>query len=142
MDETAGDGDIPVADSSLKKVVGLLDQGRYEDAMHLYYHAVVEEDLPEEELVAFGETLTRRGEVEAALGVFRNLLRRHPRGKLRAKTLLMTGLLYLYGKRQPAYAYRYITAALASDPEEPVRAQALEALREIDAMQKFRIRGK
>ena len=120
----------------------LVEQGRFSEAMNLYALAESEGELSERDLIAFGEELTRRGEVEGALGVFRSYLRRYPQGSYRLNALLMTGLLYLYGKRQPAYAYRYITAVLESDPKEPIRRQALEAMREIDRFQKFKIRGR
>jgi membrane associated rhomboid family serine protease len=92
-----------------------------------------------DEGLAQASRLRSAGQPDAALAVLRRLVRDVPRGRGLAATYLLAGLILLHDKDQPTAAYQYLLSSLDLDPSPEVAAAAVDALREIEALQKRRV---
>jgi tetratricopeptide (TPR) repeat protein len=91
--------------------------------------------------LALADWLALSGRPEAALAVYRRLLRDHPNGPGAAEAHLGAGLVQLHALQQVAPAYQHLLEALDFDPPSHVAARARAALEEIAALQKLRRRA-
>ena len=73
----------------------------------------------------------RRGEHEAALGLYRHALDHFPNAPDLDLVFLGIATVLLYGKGRPTAAYQYLMDALDADPSPAVRAEVGRALMEI-----------
>jgi tetratricopeptide (TPR) repeat protein len=86
-----------------------------------------------------GGWLAANGFGDAALVVFRRLLRDYPADPVAARAHVAAGLVQLNQLRQVAPAYQHFLEALDLDPDPDTAGQARAALAQIAAMQKYQL---
>ena len=129
-------------DAGADQVVHAMDRAEAAEAIHLYLALPGAERrrLPLAVVASLADWLTAQGQVDAALALYRQGQDDHPRGPGLDRIFLGIGLALLHGKGRPTAAYQYLLDALDAGPEEEVRRRAREALDQIEALQKLRIR--
>lgn len=133
----------PLAESASDPIARLLDEGRVEEAATMYFRLAPERTrrlLSPERSIEIGRWLANRGHADAALVLFQRHLRDYPTGPLAAEAHLGAGLLQLHAFDQPAAAYQHLVEVFDFDPLPQTAALAREALGEITAHQKYRVR--
>lgn len=117
-------------------------QGRFNEAARLYFALdpqLTRRLLTPEELLALADWLRADGHAQAALAVYRRLLRDYPHGPHTAEAHLGAGRVQLELIDQPTPAYQHFLEALESDPPPEVARQARAALQAIEARQKLQV---
>jgi hypothetical protein len=76
------------------------------------------------------------------VAVYQRHLRDYPLGPGAAEAHTHTGLLQLHALGEPTAAYQHLIEALELDPSRETEKLAREALAEIAARQKFRVRDR
>ncbi len=95
--------------------------------------------LAPEHAIALGGWLAEQRHPDAALAVYRRLLRDHPRDPSAAEAHLGIGLTE-FDRGQLAPAYQHLRSALDRNPSGRTRARAEEALQAIAEVQKYPMR--
>ena len=107
-----------------------------ETAARAYFTSVEPDPLPPAATLALADWLATHGHDDAALIVYRRLIRDHGREPGAAEAQLGAGLVELR-RGQLAPAYQHLRAALERDPAPETRARAIEALQAIAGQQKY-----
>ena len=117
----------------------LVDSGRYSDAARIYFarDEAFEAALPSPLLLRLADGLAR-AHPEAALSIYRRVLRRHPAGSTAARAHVGAGTVQLASLGRPAAAWQHFLDALDLDPGGPAAATAREGLRAIESLQSRR----
>jgi membrane associated rhomboid family serine protease len=92
-----------------------------------------------EEALDLSHRLRDSGQPDAALRVLRGVVRDVRRGERLPEAYVLAGLILLYDKREPTAAYQYLLTALDLDPSPEVAQAAIQALRDIEALQKRQV---
>ena len=129
--------------SPAETVSALIAQGSFQDAAPTYFRLAPDRSrrlLDPDDSIAFADWLASNGHPEAALIVYQRHLRDYPVGPLAAEAHLGAGLVQLNALEQPTAAYQHLVEVFDFDPEPDTAAYARQALSEIAARQKFRVR--
>lgn len=132
----------PVAEAPVSDVSALIADGEMAGAARAYFALPPESTrrlLGPDEGMALGGWLGTNGFGEAALVVFRRLLRDYPADRVAPRAHVGAGLVQLNQLRQVAPAYQHFLDALDLKPDPDTEAQARAALAQIATMQKYRI---
>ena len=116
-----------------------IDRGDMETAARAYFAAAEPDPLPTAPTLALANWLATHGHGDAALVVYRRLIRDRGREPGAAEAQLGAGLVEL-ARGQLAPAYQHLRASLERDPAPATRARAMAALREIADQQKYPMR--
>lgn len=119
--------------------------GEYRSAAQAYFALPPERRrraLTPEAAVELGRWLTSQEQLEAAIAVYRGLLRDYPTGSGAAAAHLELGMLQLERLGQVASAYQHFLDALDLGPDPETAGRARAALARIAALQKYQIRGR
>lgn len=119
--------------------------GEYPAAARAYFALAPEQRrraLPAASAVALGRWLGSQDQLEAAIAVYRGLLRDYPSGPGAAAAHLELGMLQLERLGQVASAYQHFLDALDLGPDPETASRARAALARIAAIQKYQIRGR
>jgi len=131
---TGSDGDVDALRAALA-------EGRFAEAASRYFaldEATARAAVPPGPLLGLGDWLLGNRHAEAALLVFRRVLRGVGRGPDRARALLGAGLVRWRLQGQLAPAYQHLLDALDADPPPDVEAAARATLDEIARAQSRR----
>jgi membrane associated rhomboid family serine protease len=123
-------------------VGALIAEGDMAGAARAYFARSPEETrrlLGPDEGMSLGGWLGANGFGEAALVIFRRLLRDYPADPVAPRAHVAAGLVQLNQLRQVAPAYQHFLDALDLRPDPDTEAQARSALAQIATMQKYRI---
>jgi membrane associated rhomboid family serine protease len=131
--EYASAPEISPAPSAIEAAIA---RGDMETAARAYFSAAEPDPLPAAATLALADWLATHGHDEAALIVYRRLIRDHGREPGAAEAQLGAGLVELR-RGQLAPAYQHLRASLERDPAPATRARAIEALRAIAGQQKY-----
>jgi membrane associated rhomboid family serine protease len=136
--EPSGSRDFPSLPSS-ERVQKLFQAGDQEEAVKGYFSLdrADRRAIPVTTALEMAEWLAAQQQGDAALAVYRQILDDHPRGQNLGRIFLGIGLVLLHLKQRPTAAYQYLLDALDADPHPAVAAQARDALRLIEQMQKL-----
>ncbi len=132
----------PVSEPPASDVSALIADGDMTGAARAYFALPPEATrrlLGPDEGMALGGWLGTNGFGEAALVVFRRLLRDYPADRVAPRAHVGAGLVQLNQLRQVAPAYQHFLDALDLRPDPDTEAQARAALAQIATMQKYRI---
>jgi len=88
--------------------------------------------LPELELIQLGENLSKRGDHDLALAVFRRFISDRPNSSLLDRAFLGAGRAMLHRPRCATSAYQYFLSALDVTQNPAVAAEARQSLRTIE----------
>jgi membrane associated rhomboid family serine protease len=114
-------------------------RGDMEAAARAYFAAAEPDPLRPAATLALANWLATHGHDDAALIVYRRLIRDHGREPGAAEAQLGAGLVEL-GRGQLAPAYQHLRASLERNPAPGTRARAMQALGEIADQQKYPMR--
>ena len=131
--EYASAPEVVPAPSAIEAAIA---RGDMETAARAYFSAGEPDPLPAAATLALADWLATHGHDEAALIVYRRLIRDHGREPGAAEAQLGAGLVELR-RGQLAPAYQHLRASLERDPAPATRARAMEALRAIAGQQKY-----
>jgi membrane associated rhomboid family serine protease len=129
--------------SSTDEVAGLLEQGRFWDAAPAYFRLTADQSrhlLTPHHSIALADWLAKHGQSKAALAVYQRHVRDYPVGPLAAEAHLGAGLMQLNALGQPTAAYQHLVEVFDLNPEPDTANCARQALAEIAAQQKFKVR--
>jgi membrane associated rhomboid family serine protease len=133
---------VPVAAPAETDVSALIADGDMAGAARAYFALQPEATrrlLGPDEGMTLGGWLGANGFGEAALAVFRRLLRDYPTDRVAPRAHVGAGLVQLNQLRQVAPAYQHFLDALDLKPDPDTAAQARAALAHIATLQKYRI---
>jgi membrane associated rhomboid family serine protease len=120
-------------------VQAAIDRGDMDAAAQAYFATPTGAQLAPATALALGDWLAAHGHAQAALVVYRRLLRDQPDGPGSAEAHLGAGLVELQ-RGQLAPAYQHLRRVLDSNPAPETQARAAEALRVITEHQKYPMR--
>ena len=130
--------------ASIRGIRQAVNDGRYAEAAPHYFalsSARTARLLMPEDSIRFGGWLANHGYPDAALIVYQRHLRDFPLGPYAAEAHLGAGLVQLHARQQPTAAYQHLVAVFDSDPHPDTEQHARKALADINAQQKFPMRG-
>ena len=116
-------------------ITGAIGIGEYEKAAQLYFSLPAEKTrrlIPAEDSLAMGNWLSQNGHAEAALAVFRRVIRDFPVGPNTAAAHVGAGIVQLYQMGEPTAAYQHFLDALENHPLPQTERQAREGLEAIE----------
>ncbi len=127
---------------SAELVRAAMSRGQYAQAVRMYMLSPFGERtfLTAPEIIALGDWLTEEQKPGDALVLFRQFLASHPGDPHAAAVHIRAGLILFYHMAHPTDAYQHLSLALQLDPPPQLAAQAIQALKEIEALQKFQVR--
>ena len=120
-------------------VQAAIDRGDMEAAAQAYFATPTGARLAPASALALGDWLAAHGHAQAALVVYRRLLRDQPSGPGSAEAHLGAGLVEIQ-RGQLASAYQHLRHVLEDDAAPETRARASDALRIIAEHQKYPMR--
>lgn len=127
-------------EAAAQRVRQLMADGEYAGAAELYFSqpaGAMRGALPPEQALALAEWLRRNGHSEAALVLYRRLLRDVRDAPVAAAAHVGAALVLLDDLNEPALAYQHLVDALRLDPGPDLAARARAAMQRIAQLQKF-----
>jgi len=129
--------------SPTDEIAGFLEEGRFWDAAPAYFRLTADQSryrLTPDHSIALADWLAKHGQSKAALAVYQRHVRDYPVGPLAAEAHLGAGLVQLNALGQPTAAYQHLVEVFDLNPEPDTANCARQALAEIAAQQKFKVR--
>ncbi len=123
----------PAERPSSSHLAELVRAGRVSEAARLYFAGDERSALalPPDEGLELARWLVREGQPEAALSVYRRVLRRHPVGPAAAAAHLGAGLVQLHALGRPTSAYQHFLDVLDLEPDGEAAERARRGLEEV-----------